>query len=162
MVGQMSGYYALQVKLKTDFCFCQLDQYPLDPHFRAARQSGQIEVWELDEGMLHWGLRAAAMDLPFLPTRIGIGTDIINQPGFEFIDSPYEDGETFGAMPAINLEAALIHAHRSDVKGNILTMSPDPFFDELFSVPRFIHTQVLKKLLRRQSWIWRRMLVLHF
>ena len=118
---------------KLIFAFVSLDQYPLDPHFRAARQSGQIEVWELDEGMLHWGLRAAAMDLPFLPTRIGIGTDIINQPGFEFIDSPYEDGETFVAMPAINLDAALIHAHRSDVKGNILTMSPDPFFDELFS-----------------------------
>ena len=102
------------------------------------------------------------MDLPFLPTRIGIGTDIINQPGFEFIDSPYEDGETFVAMPAINLDAVLIHVHRSDVKGNILTMSPDPFFDELFSRAALILTQVLKKLLRRQSWIWRRMLVLHF
>ena len=118
---------------KLIFAFVSLDHYPLDPHFRAARQSGKIEVWELDEGMLHWGLRAAAMNLPFLPTRIGIGTDIINQPGFEFVDSPYEDGETFVAMPAINLDAALIHVHRSDVKGNILIMSPDPFFDELFS-----------------------------
>lgn len=118
---------------KLVFAFVSLDHYPLDPHFRSARQSGQIEVWELDEGMLHWGLRAAAMDLPFLPTRIGIGTDIINQPGFEFVKSPFGDGETLVAMPPIRLDVALIHAHRSDEKGNILTFSPDPFFDELFA-----------------------------
>jgi len=117
---------------KLIFAFVSLDHYPLEPHFRAARQSGAIEVWELDEGMFHWGLRAAAMRLPFLPTRIGIGTDIIRQPGFRMVKSPYEDGEELVAMPAINLDAALIHAHRADEKGNVLTLSPDPFFDELF------------------------------
>lgn len=117
---------------KLIFAFVSLDHYPLEPHFRAARQSGTIEVWELDEGMFHWGLRAAAMRLPFLPTRIGIGTDIITQPGFRMVKSPYADGEELVAMPAINLDAALIHAHRSDAKGNILTLSRDPFFDELF------------------------------
>lgn len=120
---------------KLVFAFVSLDHYPLDPHFRAARQSGAIEVLELDEGMFHWGLRAAAMRLPFLPTRAGIGTDIIRQQGFDFktVKSPYEDGEEFVAMPALNLDVALIHAHRSDQKGNILTLSPDPFFDELFA-----------------------------
>lgn len=120
---------------KLVFAFVSLDHYPLDPHFRAARQSGGIEVLELDEGMFHWGLRAAAMNLPFLPTRAGIGTDIIRQQGFDFktVTSPYADGEELVAMPALNLDAALIHTHRSDQKGNILTLSPDPFFDELFA-----------------------------
>ena len=120
---------------KLIFAFVSLDHFPLEPHFRAARQAGAIEVLEVDEGMFHWGLRAAAMQLPFLPTRIGIGTDIITQKGFEFktVKSPYADGEELIAMPALNLDVALIHAQRSDEKGNLLVTSPDPFFDELFA-----------------------------
>ena len=41
---------------------------PLEPHFRAARQAGAIASVELDEGMLQWGLYAASLRLPFLPT----------------------------------------------------------------------------------------------
>lgn len=120
---------------KLIFAFVSLDHYPLEPHFRAARQAGSIEVMELDEGMFHWGLRAAAMQLPFLPTRIGIGTDLLMQKGFEFktVTSPYVDGEELIAMPALNLDVALIHAQRSDAKGNLLVTSVDPFFDELFA-----------------------------
>ena len=117
---------------KLIFAFVSLDHYPLEPHFRAARQAG-LPVLELDEGMLHWGLRAAAMKLPFLPTRIGIGTDIIKQPIFRTVTSPYEDGEELIAVPAIKLDVALLHAHRSDERGNVLTLSPDPFFDELMA-----------------------------
>jgi glutaconate CoA-transferase subunit A len=117
---------------KLVFAFVSLDHYPLEPHFRAARQAG-LPVLELDEGMLHWGLRAAAMRLPFLPTRIGIGTDIIKQPGFRMVTSPYEDGEELVAVPAIKLDVALLHVHRSDERGNVLTLSPDPFFDELLA-----------------------------
>jgi acyl CoA:acetate/3-ketoacid CoA transferase alpha subunit len=40
--------------------FVSLDSIPLEPHFRRARQRGAIELTELDEGMLHWGLLAAA------------------------------------------------------------------------------------------------------
>src|SRR5437660_9812615 len=43
---------------KVVFGFVSLDSIPLEPHFRAARQSGAIEVQELDEGMLQWGLYA--------------------------------------------------------------------------------------------------------
>jgi glutaconate CoA-transferase subunit A len=117
---------------KLIFAFVSLDHYPLEPHFRVARQAG-LEVLELDEGMLHWGLRAAAMKLPFLPTRIGIGTDIIKQSAFKTVRSPYADGDELVAMPAIHLDVALLHVHRSDSLGNVLTLSPDPFFDELMA-----------------------------
>src|SRR5213593_5173408 len=36
------------------FGFVTLDSIPLEPHFRAARESGSIEAKELDEGMLYW------------------------------------------------------------------------------------------------------------
>lgn len=132
--GPEIGLLAAAGKIKKlVFAFCTLDQIALDPHFRASRQAGAYEVLELDEGMFHWGLRAAAMNLPFLPSRAGVGTDIIKQSSFEFktVTSPYEDGEELVAMPAIHVDVALIHAHRSDERGNILTLSDDPLFDEL-------------------------------
>ena len=49
--------------------FVSLDSIPLEPHFRQARQRGAFEAVEMDEGMLWWGLYAAALKLPFLPTR---------------------------------------------------------------------------------------------
>ena len=62
---------------KLVFGFVSLDSIPLDPHFRAARQQGRIEVAEYDEGMLQFGLYAAAARLPFLPTRAGLGSDVL-------------------------------------------------------------------------------------
>ena len=55
---------------KLVFAFVSLDAIPLEPWFRKAREAGQIEVLELDEGMFQWGLKAAAFGLPFLPTRV--------------------------------------------------------------------------------------------
>lgn len=114
------------------FAFVSLDHIPIEPHFKAARQAG-LKVWELDEGLLHWGLRAAAMQLPFLPTRVGNGTSLLDDPRLGRIKSPFSDGETLVAMPAIEPDVALLHVHRADERGNVLTLSPDPFFDELMA-----------------------------
>ncbi len=119
---------------KLIFGFVSLDLIPLDQHFRAARQAGAFEVWEIDEGMLHWGLRAAAMRLPFLPTRVGIATDVAHfSKGVKTVRSPYDDGEELLAMPALKLDAALLHVTEADRRGNTVILSPDPFFDDLFA-----------------------------
>ena len=133
--GPDVGMLAAAGKLKKlVFAFVSLDHYPLEPHFRNARQAGSLEILELDEGLVHWGLRAAAMRLPFLPTRVGYGTDLVKQAELsKRVVSPFEDGEELIAMPALKLDVALLHVHRSDRRGNVLTLSPDPFFDELFA-----------------------------
>lgn len=115
--------------------FVSLDFIPLEPFFRKAREAGQIEATELDEGQLHWGLRAAAMRLPFLPTRIGLATDQLLKinPSWRTVSSPYEDGEVLLAMPALRLDVALLHVHTADRLGNTRLYSPDPFFDEWFA-----------------------------
>jgi len=118
---------------KLVFGFVSLDVIPLDPHFRAARQAGAIEVMELDEGMLQWGLRAAMLRLPFLPTRAGLACDVERlNPGLKTVRSPYPDGETLLAMPALHLDAALVHVDHADVRGNAQILGPDPYFDDLF------------------------------
>jgi glutaconate CoA-transferase, subunit A len=113
--------------------FVSLDSIPLEPHFRFARQRGAIELTELDEGMLHWGLLAAAHRLPFLPMRAGLGSDVMRiNPQLRTVRSPYADGEEFAAVPAVRLDAALIHMNRADRRGNGQYLGPDPYFDDLF------------------------------
>ncbi len=133
--GPEVGMLAASGKLKKlVFGFVSLDHFPLDPYFRAARQAAALEVMELDEGMVYWGLRTAAMGMPFLPTRVGIGSDVLkNNPDIKLVTSPYADGEEFVAMPPLKLDAALIHVHAADQRGNCIVKSPDPFFDEIMS-----------------------------
>jgi glutaconate CoA-transferase subunit A len=113
--------------------FVSLDTIPLEPHFRLARQGGTVELTEVDEGMLHWGLLAAAHRLPFLPIRAGLGSDVMRvNPQLRTVRSPYADGEELLAMPALRLDAALIHLNRADAAGNGQYLGPDPYFDDLF------------------------------
>lgn len=118
---------------KLVFAFVSLDAIPLEPWFRKAREAGQVEVLELDEGMFQWGLKAAAFGLPFLPTRVGLGTDLAELGGLKTVQSPYADGETLIAMPALKLDAALLHVSRSDWRGNIQALGPDSYYDEWFA-----------------------------
>ncbi len=113
--------------------FVSLDSIALEPHFRAARQRGEVEFFEVDEGMLQWGLLAAAQRLPFLPIRAGLGSDVMSvNPQLKTITSPYEDGEELVAMPALTLDASIIHMNRADAVGNGQFLGPDPYFDDLF------------------------------
>lgn len=113
--------------------FASLDSIPLEPNFRRARQDGTIELTELDEGMLHWGLLAAAHRLPFLPIRAGLGSGVLEvNPELRTVRSPYPDNEELVAMPALRLDAALVHMNRADAAGNGQYLGPDPYFDDLF------------------------------
>jgi glutaconate CoA-transferase, subunit A len=135
------------------YAFVSLDSIPLEPHFRNARQSGAVTTMELDEGMFLLGLQAAAWRVPFLPTRAGLGSDVMRlNPGMRTVRSPYADGEELVAMPALPLDVALIHMHRGDQGGTGQFLNVDPYFDDLMcmaadrrfmSVERIIDTSDL-------------------
>lgn len=117
---------------KVVYSFVSLDSIPLEPHFRAARQAGRIETFELDEGMFLLGLQASAWRVPFLPTRVGLGSDIMTlNPALRTVTSPYADGEELVAMPALELDVALVHMHRGDQGGTGQYLGIDPYFDDL-------------------------------
>ena len=112
--------------------FVSLDSIPLEPHFQAARKAGSIEVTEYDEGMLQWALYAASLRLPFLPTRAGLGSDVMRvNPELRTVASPY-GGEELLAVPALHLDAALVHLNRADARGNAVFLGPDIYFDDVF------------------------------
>jgi len=130
----------------------------LDPHFRAARQAGRLRCTELDEGMLLLGLQAAAWRVPFLPTRVGLGSDLFRlDPELRTVRSPYPgpgggEGEELVAQRAIPLDAALVHLNVGDARGNAAFTGPDLYFDDLLleaaidgyvSVERLVPTEHL-------------------
>lgn len=130
-VGMLSAAGKLA---KATYGFVSLDFIPIEPYFRKARQEGTLKVSELDEGLLYLGLRAAGNQVPFAVTRVGLGSAVMkNNPEFKTIISPYDDKSELLAMPAIKLDAALLHVSRADRMGNTLTFGPDPFFDEFFA-----------------------------
>jgi glutaconate CoA-transferase subunit A len=134
---------------KLVFAFVTLDAIPLEPYYRKARESGAIEVMELDEGMFEWGLRAAGMRMSFLPTRAGLATDVLaKNPSIKTIASPYDDGEVYVAMPALKLDAALLHVNEADRLGNTLLRGADTFFDHLYARAAdqcYVSTEVLRE-----------------
>jgi glutaconate CoA-transferase subunit A len=124
---------------KLVYGFVSLDSIPLEPHFRAARQRGTIpECVEYDEGMLQWALYAGSLRLPFLPTRAGLGSGVVEvNTSLRTVRSPYPsadggDDEELLAVPAIRLDAALVHLNRADARGNAQFLGPDLYFDDLF------------------------------
>jgi glutaconate CoA-transferase subunit A len=117
---------------KVVYAFVSLDSIPLEPHFRAARQDGRVETFELDEGMFLLGLQAAAWRVPFLPTRVGLGSDLMTlNPALRTVTSPYADREELVAMPALELDVALVHLNRGDRGGTGQFLGVDPYFDDL-------------------------------
>lgn len=129
------------------YAFATLDTIPLEPHFRRARESGAITDEPLDEGLVHLGLQAAAWRVPFLPSRVGLGSDLVrDNPTLRTVTSPFDDGEELLAMPAFQLDAALCHLNRSDPRGNAMFLGPDLYWDDLMlqAAPtggRFITTE---------------------
>lgn len=117
---------------KLVYGFVSLDSIPLEPNFQNARKAGGLEVAEWDEGMVQWGLYAAASNLPFLPTRAGLGSDVVRvNPDLKTVASPYGSEELL-AVPALHLDAALVHLNVADARGNAAFLGPDLYFDDLF------------------------------
>lgn len=150
--------------------FVSLDSPPFyDPWFAQARTSGSIESREMDEGMLRCGLQAAAQRLPFLPIRAGLGSDVRAFWGDELktVQSPY-GSEELVAMPALNLDVALVHMNLGDQRGNAAYTGIDPYFDDLFlmsaakrllSVEKVVSTEELVKSVPPQALLINRMMV---
>ncbi|MEA2681964.1 MAG: glutaconate CoA-transferase, subunit [Chloroflexota bacterium] len=138
---------------KLVYAFVSLDTIPLEPHFRLARQGGLVEAMELDEGMFYWGLYAAGLRLPFLPNRAGLGSDVMRvNPGLKTVRSPYEDGEELVAVPALNLDLAVIHMNRADQSGNGQFLGPDPYFDELFLMAAKRRFMTCERIVRTEDF----------
>ena len=97
-----------------------MEQFGLCQQYRRAVEAGRIRVEEISESVLNARLGAGARNLPFLPTRGAIGTDLIaqNPDNMKMIDDPF-GGFPVVACRALVPDVALVHAHRADCFGNV-------------------------------------------
>jgi glutaconate CoA-transferase subunit A len=87
-------------------------------NFRRAVESGRLETEDHTNLTISLALRAAAMGVPYMPTRSVLGSDLLKtNPGLTPAACPFT-GEPVAAVRAVQPDAAIIHVQRSDVYGN--------------------------------------------
>lgn len=92
----------------------------LAPKFRAAVQSGEVAIEEYSEHTLVCALQAETYDLPFMPTRAGIGTDMpALHPETTRLETDVATGQMYLACTPLRVDVAVVHAHAADEAGNV-------------------------------------------
>lgn len=86
--------------------------------FREAVEEGRIEVEDHSNFSIALSLKAAAMGVPYLPTRTVLGSDIFERND-RFLEStdPFTE-ETVALIPAISPDWTIVHAQRASPQGD--------------------------------------------
>ena len=111
---------------------------PTAIRFRKAVETGAVGCEDYSNYQMALRYLAGAMGVPFLPTRSGLGTDLINRWGFSeaerrddpqlpdrklvVIDNPFSDpggAEKVVLVPALTPDVTIIHAQAADPRGNV-------------------------------------------
>ena len=134
-----------------------LGEYGSAPRFLAALRSRRLRLLEATCPAIHAALQAGEKDLPFIPLRGLIGSDIVRvRPDWKVIENPFADaarmaqgGDPIVLLPAIRPDVAIFHAPFADREGNVfigrkrelLTMA-HAAFRSLVTVERIIEGSV--------------------
>jgi acyl CoA:acetate/3-ketoacid CoA transferase alpha subunit len=90
----------------------------LSPASRRAAESGRCQVVaEISNAGYQWRFLAAAMGLPFVPTRVMLGTDTLAYSSARVAEDPF-GGKPVCLLPACYPDVVLMHVHRCDQYGN--------------------------------------------
>jgi glutaconate CoA-transferase, subunit A len=89
----------------------------LAPIFRHYVERGEVGYDEWSHLAMGLRYKAGAMGVPFLPSLTMLGSDLARTLDLQTVACPYT-GEQLAAVPALNPDVALIHAHRADMLGN--------------------------------------------
>jgi acyl CoA:acetate/3-ketoacid CoA transferase alpha subunit len=101
-----------------DLTYIGQEVFGVSSPLRREVESGRIEkVVEWSNAGITWRFKAAAMGVPFLPTRVMLGTDTFKYSAAKVIECPFT-GEKLCLLPALILDVGLIHVHRADKYGN--------------------------------------------
>jgi acyl CoA:acetate/3-ketoacid CoA transferase alpha subunit len=117
-VLELDLWLAAGLVKELDITYIGLEVYGTSSALRRAVESGQVEKCvEWSNGAITWRMKAAAMGVPFLPTRSMLGTDTLYYSAAKVVEDPFT-GAKVALLPALVLDVALIHVHRADKYGN--------------------------------------------
>ncbi|GBC76823.1 3-oxoadipate CoA-transferase subunit A [bacterium HR08] len=99
--------------------YVSLEELGMAPNFRRAAERGEIEICEVGEAFLAFGLKAGAAGAPFFPLPRALAyTDLVRvNTDYRFARDPFT-GEEVLCVPALTPDWALLHAQQSDPFGN--------------------------------------------
>ncbi len=101
-----------------DHTYIGMEVYGISNCLRREVESGRIEhCVEWSNAAFTWRLKAAAMGVPFIPTRSMLGTDTLTYSAAKVVEDPFT-GDPIALLPALILDVGLIHVHRVDKYGN--------------------------------------------
>jgi glutaconate CoA-transferase, subunit A len=88
-------------------------------NFRREVESGRVQVTNLTNFAVSLALQAAAMGVPFLPTRSALGSDVARDNRFfHEMDDPFGGGIKLNAIKALAPDVTIAHVQRADAAGN--------------------------------------------
>lgn len=102
---------------KDDLTYQGWEVHGISPILRRAAESGKVQIAEWSNAALAWRLKAAAMGIPFIPTRSMLGSDTFKYSAAKEITCPFT-GMKLVALPATMVDVGIIHVHRADLYGN--------------------------------------------
>jgi len=114
--GNLTGHGKLITRVDIAYVV-GLEARGLSPQGRRVMESGEVESTEWSNYALAVRFKAAAMGLPFLPTRSMLGTDTFRKSPAKEIVCPYS-GDKLLAIPALYPDVGVIHVHEADRFGN--------------------------------------------
>ncbi len=101
-----------------DWTYIGFEVYGLSNNARRTVEGGYVEkIVEWSNAALSWRFKAAAMGVPFLPTRVMLGTDTFDYSAAKVAECPFT-GQKVCLLPALVVDVGLIHVHRADRFGN--------------------------------------------
>ncbi|MFX1450882.1 MAG: CoA transferase subunit A [Promethearchaeota archaeon] len=113
--------------------YCGLENLGFAPNFQQKVQAGALSVNEFTEMQFFMAVRASEMGLPFLPTRTGIGSDLIEvNPYLTMMKCPHTRQDLV-AVKAIEPDVTIIHSMVGDHQGNIQLEGSKTYMDDSIS-----------------------------
>lgn len=127
----------------TNCVYVGLLEYGHAPSFQRAAREGRLAVNEYSEFSFMAALKAADMGLPFIPWKTPWGSDIVDVLGLKTVRDPYT-GQELLALPAMNLDVAVIQVERVDEDGFVeLPDAPDLVWDYDYLIARVARTTII-------------------
>lgn len=126
-VELLAAYGALE---EAHTSYVGFEQLGSAPAYDAAVARGEVVAVEDTEYLFVAALRAAVAGLPFHPTLGGIGSQVLDELGYRTVACPYT-GQDVVAVPAAQLDTAVLHAEAADERGNVLGPAARDFLFDL-------------------------------
>ncbi|HET6379352.1 MAG TPA: CoA-transferase [Methylocella sp.] len=124
--------------------------FGMAPNYRRALESGSVKANDSCCYTLVQQLRAAIQGVPFMPVRSVRGTSFVPlHPEYKLMTCPFT-GEELLLVPALEPDAALIHAQYGDTRGNLVIQGP-PVADLLFAKASRVVLATVEKLVRTEE-----------